>query len=121
MFCIEFNTEKQDCILKELNDKLRASHVGMFDVSQDGSEVRCDVDFSLLKAHVCGAKSKGKEKGKERGSHEGDNSSVRDTDLAGEKDKCALEPYTLVFFLYCECSRDKLQCALSLHSKGWVI
>lgn len=25
---------------------------------QDGSESRCDVDFSLLKAHVCGIKPK---------------------------------------------------------------
>lgn len=57
----------------------------MLDVSQDGSEIRCDVDFSLLRAHVCGAKSKGKEKGKERVSHEGDKSNVRDTDLSGEK------------------------------------
>lgn len=57
----------------------------MLYVSQDGSEIRCDVDFSLLRAHVCGAKSKGKEKGKERVSHEGDKSNVRDTDLSGEK------------------------------------
>lgn len=29
--------------------------------AQDGSEARCDLDFSLLKAHVCGLKSKGKD------------------------------------------------------------
>lgn len=34
---------------------------------QDGSESRCDVDFSLLKAHVCGVKDNGG-KGKDRGS-----------------------------------------------------
>lgn len=33
---------------------------------QDGSESRCDVDFSLLKAHVCGVKTNGG-KGKDRG------------------------------------------------------
>lgn len=30
-------------------------------IVQDGSEVQCDVDFSLLKAHVCGVKTKKKE------------------------------------------------------------
>lgn len=28
-------------------------------VEQDGSEIRCDTDFSLLKAHVCGVKAPG--------------------------------------------------------------
>ena len=31
---------------------------------QDGSESRCDVDFSLLKAHVCGIKPKRNDKPK---------------------------------------------------------
>ncbi|CAM9194295.1 unnamed protein product, partial [Sphacelaria rigidula] len=30
-------------------------------LNEDGSEVQCDVDFSLLKAHVCGVKTKKKE------------------------------------------------------------
>lgn len=38
---------------------------------QDGSESRCDVDFSLLKAHVCGVKSNGG-KGKDRGGGAGE-------------------------------------------------
>ena len=57
---------------------------GVCRVVQDGSEIRCDVDFSLLKAHVCGVKdktsskdTKDKDSSKEHSFQEGGGTNVR--------------------------------------------
>ncbi|CAB1113606.1 unnamed protein product [Ectocarpus sp. CCAP 1310/34] len=65
-------------------------------LNEDGSESRCDVDFSLLKAHVCGVRRNGVERGgsgsgsgkKKRGADDdNDNDNNRRGAGAGEDEK----------------------------------